>query len=47
MGFDFDSKSTKWPNSMAANLILLTASFRKGYLCEDVMVFQQNICEKD
>lgn len=31
---------------MVANLILLTASFHKDYLCEDVMIFQQNIYEE-
>lgn len=43
MRCDIDSKSTKWPNSMAANLILLTASFHKYSLCEDVVVFQESI----
>lgn len=29
MGFEMDSKSTKWPNSMTANLVLLTAPFHR------------------
>jgi len=36
----------QWPNSMVANLILLTASFHKDSLCEDAVVFQQHAYKK-